>query len=165
PTNVTYIPSANLNGNAAAILTVSVNDGSGDVELGTIPINITAVNDPPTAVDDNVTTDEGSQVDGNALTNDSDVDGDVLTASLVTGPVHGDVIFNANGSFTYTPSTGYSGPDSLQYKVCDGQSPSLCDTAWVHVTIEAVNNVPTDISLSSTTVNQSGGTNAIVGTL
>ncbi|TCS85076.1 gliding motility-associated-like protein [Anseongella ginsenosidimutans] len=49
PSNVTYIPPAGLNGSPAAILTVSArdNDGSGDVELGTVPINITGANDAP----------------------------------------------------------------------------------------------------------------------
>jgi gliding motility-associated-like protein len=49
PSNIIYIPAANMNGAAAATLTISANDGdgSGDVQLGTVPINITAVNDAP----------------------------------------------------------------------------------------------------------------------
>ena len=41
------------------------------------------------------------------LANDTDPDGDPLTAVLVTGPSHGTLTLNANGSFTYTPAANY----------------------------------------------------------
>ncbi len=49
PTNITYTPAANLASSPAGTLTVTANDGdgSGNVELGTIAININAVNDAP----------------------------------------------------------------------------------------------------------------------
>src|SRR5690606_367534 len=113
------------------------------INLGTIQINITPVNDNPVAVEDEVTTDENTPVTGNVLTNDTDIDGDALTASLVTAPVNGTVVLNADGSFTYTPNANYSGPDSLQYQVCDNGTPSLCDTTSVKFTITAaINNAP-----------------------
>src|SRR5262249_18613196 len=54
------------------------------------------------------------------LANDTDVDGDPLTAILVSGPVHGTLTLNADGSFTYTPNAGYVGSDSFTYKANDG---------------------------------------------
>jgi hypothetical protein len=39
-----------------------------------------------------------------------------LTANLITGPSHGTLVFNSNGSFTYTPNAGYQGPDSFTYR-------------------------------------------------
>ena len=44
----------------------------------------------------------------------------VLTPSVVTAPAHGTVVLNANGTFTYTPATGYSGTDTFTYEVNDG---------------------------------------------
>src|SRR5690606_28167827 len=102
---------------------------------------------------------------GNVLTNDSDTEGDALTASLVTAPVNGTVVLNADGSFTYTPNANYVGPDSLIYQVCDNGTPSLCDTAKLRFGIVAVNNAPTNIALSNSSVNQDAGANTVVGTL
>ena len=54
------------------------------------------------------------------LANDTDVDGDALTAVLVTGPAHGTLTLNADGSFTYTPDANYNGADSFTYSANDG---------------------------------------------
>ena len=54
------------------------------------------------------------------LANDSDVEGDALTAVLVSGPANGTLALNADGSFTYTPAANYNGADSFTYKANDG---------------------------------------------
>ena len=54
------------------------------------------------------------------LGNDTDVDGDPLTAMLVSGPAHGTLTLNADGSFTYTPARELQRPDSFTYKANDG---------------------------------------------
>ena len=54
------------------------------------------------------------------LANDTDADGHALTALLKTGPTHGTLTLNANGSFAYTPTAGYSGADSFTYMANDG---------------------------------------------
>ncbi len=54
------------------------------------------------------------------LANDTDGDGDPLTASLITGPQHGTLSLAANGGFTYTPTAGYHGADSFTYRANDG---------------------------------------------
>ncbi|WP_157822086.1 PKD domain-containing protein, partial [Salegentibacter salinarum] len=144
-TNIYFRPNTNLSGNAAASVEVSINDngntGSGlgtDVYSGSVSVNIIGVNDAPVAVDDNYDLDENTPQTGNVLTNDSDPEGDALTASLVTPPENGTVVLNANGSFTYTPNTNYSGLDNLIYRVCDNGTPSLCNTATVNFEIEEV---------------------------
>ena len=43
-----------------------------------------------------------------------------LTAAQVTGPAHGTLTWNPDGSFTYTPTTGFIGTDSLTYDINDG---------------------------------------------
>jgi gliding motility-associated-like protein/uncharacterized repeat protein (TIGR01451 family) len=42
---------------------------------------------------------------------------------------------NPNGTFTYTPNPGYTGPDSFEYTICDNGTPQACDTATVHLLI------------------------------
>jgi len=123
-------------------VTFIVNDGTADSAPATKDINVVAVNTAPVAVDDPVTVNEDIPATGNVLTNDSDVEGNALTASLVTAPVNGTVVLNADGSFTYTPNSNYNGLDSLEYQVCDNGTPSLCDTAWVRFTIGAINDAP-----------------------
>jgi hypothetical protein len=50
------------------------------------------------------------------LANDSDSDGDLLTAALLSAPAHGTVTLNPDGSFTYTRAVGYNGTDSFMYE-------------------------------------------------
>ena len=69
-----------------------------------------------------------------------DVDGNPLTAILVSGPSHGALTLNANGGFTYTPDVNYSGPDSFTYKANDGAGDS--NVATVEITVNGVNDVP-----------------------
>jgi hypothetical protein len=81
------------------------------------------LNQPPTAVDDTyqVRYDTARTVSlPGVLQNDSDPDGDTLTAIKVSDPAHGSLSFHADGSFTYTPATGYIGTDSFEYRVSDG---------------------------------------------
>ncbi len=54
------------------------------------------------------------------LANDRDGDGDRLTAALVSGPRHGTVTLQADGSFAYTPAAGFLGGDSFTYRAGDG---------------------------------------------
>ena len=73
--------------------------------------------------------------------NDSDVDGDPLSAALVSGPAHGALTFNSDGSFTYNPDADYSGGDSFEYKVSDGAG--HFSSAVVQITVVAVDDAPT----------------------
>lgn len=78
----------------------------------------------------------GASVNGSVLANDYDTT--ALTASLLSGPAHGGLLFNTDGTFTYTPTPGYSGADSFTYTASDGTSTS--NTATVKLT---VNTAPT----------------------
>jgi hypothetical protein len=53
------------------------------------------------------------------LANDFDTDGQPLTASLVSGPSHGSVVMHTDGSFVYTPNSGFTGSDSFVYQAAD----------------------------------------------
>src|SRR5262249_20318700 len=106
-------------------------------------ITVTGVNDAPVARDDAFSTDEDTPLTVNApgvLGNDTDVEGDSLTAALVSGPAHGTLALNADGSSTYTPAADYNGPDSFTYKPRDGAVDS--NTATVTLTVRSVNDAP-----------------------
>src|SRR5262249_1745453 len=83
------------------------------------------------------------------LGNDTDADGDALTAAVVLNPVHGNLSLSTNGGFTYTPTNNYTGPDSFTYRASDGQSTS--GVATVSLTINNSNNVPVANSQSVST--------------
>ncbi len=53
------------------------------------------------------------------LQNDTDLDNNLQSAQLIASPAHGTVTLNADGSFTYTPTTGYSGTDTFTYQAVD----------------------------------------------
>ena len=112
------------------------------------------VNDPPTANDDGVSTDEDTPVTFNVLTNDSDVDGNLNPASVsvVSAPSNGTLTDNGNGSFTYMPDANFNGSDGFTYQVCDADG--ICDSATVTITVNAVNDAPvcTDVTPSVTTL-------------
>ena len=83
-------------------------------------ITVTAVNDAPVADNDTYTTTEDTPLTGNVLANDTDVDGDPLTATSSLAPSHGTLTLNADGTFTYTPTAHYNGTDSFTYTANDG---------------------------------------------
>jgi hypothetical protein len=80
------------------------------------------------------------------LANDSDADGDSLTAVLVSSPAHGALVLDANGGFSYTPAAGYSGGDSFTYKADDAKDDSAAAT--VTLTIAATPAPQTDVIAS-----------------
>ncbi len=81
------------------------------------------------------------------LGNDTGGVGATLTAALVSDVASGTLVLNANGSFTYTPTTDWTGTDSFTYKACDG---TICSTP-VTVTI-VVKAVPVAVNDSYLTV-------------
>jgi VCBS repeat-containing protein len=130
----TYTPAANYSGPDS--YTYKANDGTADSNVATVNITVTPVNDAPVAVDDTYSTYENTALTVGTpgiLANDSDVEGSPLTSILVTGPSHGSLTQNADGSFTYTPAVNYSGPDSYTYKANDGTADS--NTATVNITV------------------------------
>jgi VCBS repeat-containing protein len=78
---------------------------------------------PPVANDDYYSTDQDVPLNVAApgvLGNDYDPDSDPMTAIKVSDPSHGSASLNSDGSFTYTPDSGYTGDDSFTYKANDG---------------------------------------------
>src|SRR5262249_41723268 len=128
-------------------------------------ITVTPVNDAPVAVNDSYSTNQNTTLTVAApgvLANDSDVDGDALTTILVTGPSHGTLTLNSNGSFTYTPATNFSGTDSYTYRANDGQARR--NAAPATITVNA-NHPPVAVNDSYSTNEDTALTVAAPGVL
>jgi len=137
----TYTPGLNFNG--ADSFTYRATDGVEEGNVATVNLTVNPVNDAPVAGDDSFTTDEDTPlvVSGTGvLSNDSDVDGDALSAVLVDGPSHGSLTLNPDGSFTYTPDLNFNGADSFTYRATDGTENG--NLATVHITVTPVNDAP-----------------------
>src|SRR5262249_49998485 len=67
------------------------------------------------------------------LANDTDADGDALSATLVAGPGHGVLVLQADGSFAYKPDAGFLGADSFTYRPGDGVTLGAATTVTVDV--------------------------------
>ena len=133
-----YSPAANYNGPDSFEYTLD--DGNGGQATGLVNINVLPVNDAPDAGNDAFATDEDIALTGNVMGNDSDIEGDALTASLETGAQNGAVVMNADGSFSYTPDENFNGADSFTYTITDAHGAT--GTATVDLTVNAVNDAP-----------------------
>src|SRR5207302_683584 len=110
----TYTSAANYNGSDSFVY--QVNDGTADSNLPTVTLSLLPVHRSPlsTPVPTRRSSDLALSVTG-LLADATDVDGDPLTAILVSGPSHGSLTLNSDGSFTYTPAANYNGSDSFVY--------------------------------------------------
>ena len=96
------------------------------------------VNDVPIASDQDVSTDEDTNV--TITLGASDVDGDALTYSLVTDVSNGTVTLSGS-AVTYTPNANFNGTDSFTFKANDGTADS--NISSVTITVNEVNDSPT----------------------
>jgi len=160
----TYTPNANFNGTDS--FTYRANDGTTNSGPATVTITVVPVNDAPVANPDSYTTNEDTALTVAApgvLANDTDVDGNALTAALVTGPASGTLALNANGAFTYTPNANFNGTDSFTYRANDGTTTS--GPATVTITVVPVNDAPVANPDSYTTNEDTALTVAAPGVL
>ena len=97
------------------------------------------------------------------LTNASDPENDPLTAALLVSTQNGSLTLNPDGSFSYTPAWGYSGPDSFQFAAFDGSLYSA--PATFDITVIAVNTPPQVVSRSYDAVNDAAFLVAAPGVL
>jgi len=151
----TFTPAPNFNGVVPRI-TYTVSDGVG-TNTANLNLTVTPVNDPPTVVNESPSTPENTALSGNVLTDgtdDSDVDGNTLSisqftidgttypaGSIVNLPNVGTVIVNADGTYTFTPVTGYFGSlPVITYAVSDGNGGTTNGT--LAITVIPVNDPP-----------------------
>lgn len=105
-------------------------------------LTVNPANNAPVAEDDSAVTSQDTAVNINVLGNDSDQDGDTLALTIAMAPSNGTAQVNDNGTpndtsddlISYTPTTGFAGPDNFSYILSDG---TLTDTATVTVNVSA----------------------------
>lgn len=134
-------------------LTPAVSGCAAKVSLCDIgKVTVTIINRPPVAIDDINSTFKNTPVSGTVATNDFDPDNNPLTFTKTSGPSHGTIVFNSDGTYTYTPSANYVGTDVITYTACDDGSPSLCASATLTITVNSNNHPPVAVVDSASTL-------------
>ena len=147
---IVYTPKPDFNGTDT--FTVSVSDGKNPPVSQTVTVTVTPVNDRPVAVADVGAVVEDAVLTGSVATNDSDVDRDTLTYTLVA-PVAG-LTLAANGGYTFNAAdaayqslaAGQTRAVVANYTVSDGKSPPLTATSTLTVTVTGVNDAPVAVA-------------------
>jgi VCBS repeat-containing protein len=166
-----YVPNTGFTGSDAFTYRATSEDELSNVATVTIVVasgpGTGADNARPVAADDSYSASEGTERSVNApgvLANDTDADGDPLTAVLVDNVRDGTLALNADGSFRYTPRAEFSGTDRFRYQARDGRESS--EPATVTISVAEVNNAPIAVADSySISENQTLNVNANNGVL
>lgn len=153
----TYTPNSGFTGTDT--FTYEVCDEAGNCDTGQVTIEVRetgATNSPPVANSDSTVVFQNGSVNGQLLSNDGDANGDaiVLRTAPVSNPANGSVIIRNDGTYTYTPNSGFIGTDSFEYEICEEQG--ACDTAVV--TIQVVANINGSVNDAP-----HGGSDSVIG--
>lgn len=149
-TSVSYTPNTDFFGNDSFTYTIS--DGNGGLDTATVNVAVANINDTSVANNDNYNMNQDTTLNvptPGVLTNDTDADGDTLTATYVAGngPNHGMLTLNPDGSFSYTPDAGFTGIDTFNYVANDGSVDS--NVATVTITINDTQAPTVNCSVAS----------------
>ena len=128
------------------MVTVTATDPMGASGSASFTWTVTAANQLPAGAPDTYEAAAGDTLQVAApgvLANDSDMDGDDLTAVLVSGPANGTLTLNPDGSFSYVAASGFSGPVTFTYRSRDeheGESEPVTVTITVTAPLVAVDD-------------------------
>ena len=142
-----FTPAENFNG--PATITYTVSDGNGGTDEGQALVNVGAVNDGPTAVDDTAETDEDTPVTIDVVGNDEDPDGDDLTITAASVPADQGTVEIVGNELVFTPAENFNGDVTITYSITDGNGGT--SSAEVAVTVNAVNDDPVAVDDIETT--------------
>jgi hypothetical protein len=134
-------PSPEFNGTTS--FTYQADDGTARSNTATVTITVNAVNDTPAAQPDSYTTVEDTEISvpaNGVLGNDTDPDGDTLTAEVAGNVSSGALQLGPNGSFVYRPLPDFNGTASFTYRAKDAAAQSAPVTVTISVT--PVNDAP-----------------------
>ena len=154
---LTYTPNRDANG--VDSFTYKVSDGFLDSALSTVSITVTAVNDAPVA--NSLTVEAVEDTASAVVLAGTDVEGDALSYTIVSGPVKGTLTGTAP-ALVYTPNSDVSGTDSFTYTVNDGSLDSVLST--VSITVAGVNDAPVANSLTVAALEDTAKAVVLAGT-
>jgi gliding motility-associated-like protein len=129
-----YTPVLNFNGTDHFVYKLC--DVDGDCSEAKVTITVNQVNDLPIANNDNFTYHLEGVLEASVADNDIPSGDGGNIWSVLTQPASGSVIFNSDGTFTYTPNENFIGTDSFTYQLCDANGD--CVDAKVTIDIEDV---------------------------
>ncbi|MGH1349917.1 MAG: Ig-like domain-containing protein, partial [Methyloligellaceae bacterium] len=113
---------------------------------------VSATQEAPVGVDDSYSTGQDTALQvttPGVLDNDTDANGDTLTAVLISDVSNGTLALNSDGSFNYTPEAGFYGADSFVYRADDGTGQSSDVTVTISVDAPAGDFISDDFSGAS----------------
>lgn len=120
-----------------------VNDGSLSSNVANVTITVKQINHAPVTTNDAYSVNENSTlvISGHGiLANDTDVDGNTLSAILISTVSNGILGLHSNGTFTYIPNANFHGTDTFTYKANDGGFDSNVST--VVIVVNQINQNP-----------------------
>ena len=135
--SLTYTPNANFNG--VDSFTYRASDGLTYSGAATVSITVNPVNDDPVAQNYSNIMFFNQTLTANLQSSVSDVDMDAFTLALVSGPAHGSIVLQRNGSFVYTPQNDFQGTDTFYFVASDGVVSGNIGTATITVIRQIVN--------------------------
>ncbi|MEZ4931797.1 MAG: HYR domain-containing protein [Saprospiraceae bacterium] len=77
---------------------------------------------------------------------------DNYTIVVKQNPSHGNVSYNGEGVFTYTPQKDFRETDIMAYEICYDECPDLCDIAFVTILVR----YPVDQCIATTVITPNG---------
>ena len=131
---VIYTPTTNFTGTDS--FTYHAFDGLEDSNVATVVIDVVEGNAPPVAISNTYTTTRDISLTvppPGILVNDTDPNGDPLTAVIETTSTTGSLTLNPDGSFIYTPTLGFTGEVTFTYRAHDGLAASNAALATILV--------------------------------
>ncbi|QDS88367.1 Cadherin domain protein [Rosistilla ulvae] len=148
------------------VLQVEINDGNLLSATVARSVRVTSVNDNPVAGGDSFDVVGGETLTGSGLLqNDTDVDGDPLTAQLVSGPSNGTLTLSPDGSFVYHPDVEFAGIDRFTYVAFDGQAASEPQEVVIVIAAANLSGGTGSVGDSGSSSNDSSSSNSLTDNL
>lgn len=134
----TYTPNTNWFGNET--VSISVCDTQNGCSTTQFSITVNAVNDLPTVMLANLTTNEDVGLNGTLTSFVTDVETPQLNFTLQGPPNSGTFNLASNGTYSFQPATNFFGTLSASFQACDASNG--CSSGIISITVSSVNDSP-----------------------
>ena len=144
--DITYTPNNGYTGTDT--LTYQVCDNQAPSKCATakqiITVKAPGSSNTTAAADDYKITQINTAATGNVKTNDSDPENNFQTVAAQNTTVagKGTLVLAADGSYTFTPVSGFTGPIDYIYTTCDNGVPQACASATLHILVKPIGDLP-----------------------